>query len=429
MPGGKWLVPLIGCLLVSSAPLFVGLSHQYLVEPMQGLAVAWIFYVALASTRWPRLKTLSHLLTASSLALLAKVSTPPYCLLPGLMALFNLVCPRVAKADMPRRNPVLAGLEFAGGLSLCTMTALWYYYNARTVFTNASLSASGSVAELYGRHGAFGNKLLYWIGMTQVGLFTPNVFKLSAFLAVAGGAAWLYRIWMRTHRSLTAVDLLAAAAFAQVAGILSVCALSINEDSRFLLPLLPAVAVLVMWALAQLQSRAVVVAFLLVLAHQWGSVHAFTLGWIERTPDTSCWLIPVDRDSSHAQEVERLVRATAGEERSANRYNIVGVELRWLNFNTCNYYASQLRLQTRRLAYYTCLGYAEGDPAKAFARFKDFNSLYFITLEADHQPPPSEPLNRVARSVLERVSQDSDFVRVPFSSAHHILVFERRSPR
>src|SRR6266851_854097 len=43
----RWL-PAIGCLFVGSAPLFIGLSHQYFPEPLQNLAVLWIFYIALA---------------------------------------------------------------------------------------------------------------------------------------------------------------------------------------------------------------------------------------------------------------------------------------------------------------------------------------------------------------------------------------------
>src|ERR1700733_1451592 len=61
-----------GVAAAAGAQQFVGLSHQYLVEPLQCLAVAWIILIALRCHEWPRARTLIHLASSGLLGMLAK---------------------------------------------------------------------------------------------------------------------------------------------------------------------------------------------------------------------------------------------------------------------------------------------------------------------------------------------------------------------
>jgi len=81
------LVPLMGCLAMGSTSLFVALSHQYLAEPLQLLAVTWFVLIMSFAPKWSRAVTLSQLLAAIPVAMLAKASSPLYCVGPGLVAL------------------------------------------------------------------------------------------------------------------------------------------------------------------------------------------------------------------------------------------------------------------------------------------------------------------------------------------------------
>ena len=54
LSGHNRLVSIGGCLVVASAPLFVGMSHQYLAEPLQLLAVTWFVLIMSFAPKWPR---------------------------------------------------------------------------------------------------------------------------------------------------------------------------------------------------------------------------------------------------------------------------------------------------------------------------------------------------------------------------------------
>src|SRR5258707_33331 len=55
------LVANTGCLVIASAPLFVGMSLQYFVEPLQLLAVAWFVMIMSFAPEWNRATILSQL--------------------------------------------------------------------------------------------------------------------------------------------------------------------------------------------------------------------------------------------------------------------------------------------------------------------------------------------------------------------------------
>src|SRR5258707_652357 len=70
---GRASVALTCCLFVASTPLFVGMSHEYFVEPLQTLAAAWFILLMTFSRQWDRRVVAVQLLAATSLAMLAKV--------------------------------------------------------------------------------------------------------------------------------------------------------------------------------------------------------------------------------------------------------------------------------------------------------------------------------------------------------------------
>ena len=57
----------LGILICVSAPLFVALTHQYFVEPLQMFAVAYFYWLAARSFELNRLSITTHLLIAISL--------------------------------------------------------------------------------------------------------------------------------------------------------------------------------------------------------------------------------------------------------------------------------------------------------------------------------------------------------------------------
>src|SRR5207247_8284000 len=86
LTGGRFRPAAAAVAVMAAAPLFVGLSHYYFVEMMQTAAVGWFILLAAVAPRWSRSLTVSHLLLASAVAMLAKASSPLYCFAPGLAA-------------------------------------------------------------------------------------------------------------------------------------------------------------------------------------------------------------------------------------------------------------------------------------------------------------------------------------------------------
>jgi hypothetical protein len=414
------VVPLAGSVLVGAAPLFVGISHQYLTEPLQILGVAWVFYIAAAAPGWTRLQTLAHLTAAGSVAVLAKASSPCYCLLPGLLAASTLLRRRRAVGRVGWQRTVVHLAGFLAGLALVAATAAWYHKNGGLVRENAILCSTGWVAEHYGHKEAFARKLLFWVAGMREGLFTPHTFYSALLLTLAGLAACLVGRRSAEDRPLPRWgNVLALAAVFHVLLVLSIASLSIPEDTRYIVPLLPSVAVLTMWSLARIPGKEVGMALIALSLFQWGWVHGITLGSCEHA--FTSWLIRANPDPTAADEVTRIVARTSDE--AANwKYNIVGGELPWFSANAFSYYSAKHRLKTNRRAYYTSLGYAENDLGRALKRLEEFKIVYFISLDS---PYPADIQNLVSRPVADAVARDKHYVRLPHESKLGVVLWQR----
>ena len=85
---GSRKLALLGCLVLASTPIFIGVGKQFVVQPLQLFVVAWFVYiVARAREIGTRASILLHLTAASALAMLTMLSTPSFCAVLGLTAL------------------------------------------------------------------------------------------------------------------------------------------------------------------------------------------------------------------------------------------------------------------------------------------------------------------------------------------------------
>jgi hypothetical protein len=426
LPGRSRWLPAVGCLVMGSAPLFVGMSHQYFAEPVQNLAVVWVFVVALAGHSWTRLQALSQLTAASALAMLAKSSSPLYCLLPAVLALGMTALSRRGRPPFRWTRLARDLVCLGASLGLVWLTYRWYAKNLETMLVHVRESTTGTGALLYGSRGELGGKLTLWLSKLSYNLFLPPIFALVSLAGFAACAAGWVR---RRERGVTRFGALAAVSLLHVAGTLLALSLSINEEPRYLLPLLPSLVVLVLWVLARVPARPLAFGFVVLFAAQWATVHAMTLGWAPVPRTFSPWVLPVTLDPSQRDLVERVVEASSRDPALAGRYVLVGVDLPALNANTLNYHAEQMRRLTGRRSYFTGLGYAEDDPRAAWERMIRMNPIYFISLDEEHLPPPESPLapfNRVNRAILAKVRRDPDFVQEPFAPADGVVVFARK---
>jgi hypothetical protein len=416
---------IVGCFVVGSAPLFVAMSHQYLTEALQLLGVTYFYWIAAQSNTWPPIRTFGHLSLATGISLLAKASSPLYCVLPGVLAVYDMwktrhESTRTSLANWPEWIPLGAGLLTAIG------AAIWYRKNLAVLREFMVTASSGDIALDYGHKDTFLNKLHYWTGACQKSAMLPEVLLIVGAVCVAALAISSFPTSRRNCVSIRSarLNVLGALAVLQITLVLLVLSLNINEEQRYLLPLLPSVLVIVLWSAAATASPWAWATILCAAGWQWGTVHAQALGLISPRSDMSHWVRRLSTDHSQRDEVERAVRETCNS-RSEGRYNVVGVELPWFNYNTLAFYAAKHVLSGAPGCQYVYLGHAEMDLERAWGRLNYYRPVYFLSVAESAQPTPPDFLNQTSIAVLNRVRNDPEYVAQPIKS-EKVLIFANR---
>lgn len=420
----RFSVALAGVAVAAAAPLFVALSHQYVAEPLQLFGVAYFYFLAACSDTMRRETLIGHLLIATSTAMLAKVTSPLYCAFPGFLALATLI--GKFRGKRPPSEGCLhwkSGL-FMTGVILSLLCVIWYIRNFHLVLDFVRLASSSEIALQYGSRGTFQKKLITWLNASQTSLAFPAILAAIGLVLIAAVGIFLVRHRGRVSSRTSRLDLLAVASLLHILAVLAVFSMNINEETRYLLPLLPAVATILMWSLTQIRVPAIAMMTAGMLVVQWGFVCSQALGITARNPKLSYWLLPVNRDRQQMDEITAVIQATS-QPKDSGRYNISGVEIPWLNANSLAFYSAKAQLKSKHRCYYTSLGYAAQDIESAWTRMNAMNSLYFVSLSEAVSPEKPDFLNQLSIPVLHRIQRDPSFVPQAFESNLGILIYRR----
>lgn len=419
------LIPFAGVLFASGSQLFVGLSHQFFVEPLQALAVAWCFYVASRADDWPKSRTAVHLASALLLGVLAKTTTPLYCMVPTLYCGYLLVRRRSEwdlKAEWKLRSSRALVLGFG---ILGIVCCVWYLRNLASVWQHVR-DATGDLALDYGTRDSVFHKLIAWSQLMSPSFMSPYLsWGFLAAILIGGGLA-IYRFIRPPAHHRPNIQPLAVLSLIQVGLLLFIFSMNIIVDSRYMYALLPCVVILFMQTCVYV-PRTALVALIVLSSAQWVVVNRHSFVDTDRFADQSNWLVPIQRNSSQYEELSRVVRFTSD---LGDRYNIVGVQEPWLNDNSAAFFAAKERLKTGIRSNFTSLGYAEKDLNAAMRRIEELRTRYLITLSEQYQSTPPNFLNIVSLPVLEQVRRDSRFTPCRFPSKEGVVVFQfaPRSP-
>jgi hypothetical protein len=408
-PANPW-TPLVGVAFAAATQAFTGLSHQFLVEPLQALVVAWIVFVAAKCDDWPPARILVHLATATLLGFLAKLTTPVYC------ALFY---PYIAWKVIPR----LKSWEWRKELSINSsrilimlflialpLTAAWYALNAQSALQHARDSASGEIALAYGFRASLAQKLLVWTRLLGQLFLAPYLYPLALALLAAG-------LTLRRRASMFFLCL------AQIAIVLTAFSSADAVEARYLYALIVYLAIAATILCLRMPRTAWILVVLALCVGQWTLVNAVALGATLHLHNPSHLNVAAHPDAAQYNELTRIVELTSN---ATGRYNVVGVEEPWLNANAASFFAAKNRLATGIRSYYTSLGYAEKDVAVALKRLDDLNTHYLITLDEQHQKEVAPNfLNVISLPVLQAIRQDPRYRQLDFPSASGVVIFER----
>ena len=412
------LIAVSGVLFAGGAQLFVGLSHQFFVEPLQAVAVAWAFLVALKAPEWPKSRTLLHLAANLAFGLLVKASTPAYCWLPWIYCLLILLR---KPSDIPFFSEWKSRSFRAFSIVTCAsvlLCILWYSRHLSAVWQHVRDSSSGQVALDYGARDTIFHKLGIWIPIVGQSFFSPYL-GWACLIALGVAAVSVSRRGLSRWKQAFRLPPIMVLSIVQIASLLLLFSINIGVDSRYVYAMLPCLAIVFMKICAALPRKAIV-AMLLLCSVRWAVVNhaSFASGMeIENQLD---WLYQPHRDHTDFDELTRVVHLTSN---PADRNNMVAVEYPWLNANSAGFFAAKDRLITGVRSAYISVGYGQKDLDAAMRRIEDFRVSHIITVARDSQDSSPNFLNLVSRAVLERIERDDRFTRLPMVSKNGILVF------
>jgi hypothetical protein len=423
-------MPIIASIATASAPLFVGLTTQYFPEPLQLFDVTYLYWIAVKAPELSSVRICLHLLFATGLAMASKATSPIYCLLPGGLALYYALRNRDSNGSFHCFRSVRSQVVLILTLSVFGSTALWYFKNFSAVREFVRLASTSEVAMDYGRKDAFINKVQYWMIAIQKNVVMPEVLVLLSVTAFVGivtvlvryssGNVSLRRIFLRlSHRNVVTV-----LALVHIIFVIGLFSLNVNEENRYLLPLLPSLVIIFLLAISFVRSNFGRIIIIALLVGQWSFSHSQALGFVPPSYKISHWVLPYKQDKLVMNEIEKLVTYTSYSG-CKKCLNVVGVEFPWLNLNSLSFYSAKARLQNAPRCYYTYLGHAEKDPDQAWDRLLAIDSVYFLSVDEQSQPQPPDFLNRVSIPLLKRVRSDMKFIQEPFKSNMGVVIFRK----
>lgn len=431
LTNGNVLAAMLGCLVVISAPLFGYLSHHYLVEPLQTLVVAWFILIMSYAPSWSRAFTLSQLAVASTAAMLAKTSTPLYCLLPGLIGLNATFSLKPTPELWGWREPrTLITLSLALPLALATFG--WYYLNFSLVSAHVSAASSGPIAAVWGKEDVFLNSFRFWLGSLEQHFFLAETFQLIILIVTLGLICYL----INAEQRLKYLSLCSLTAILQVILVLAVFSLNANREGRYMLALLPYFAVLAAWGVAQINHKGAAILAVGLLSVQWLAISTEMLGIAHLPTNTDRYFVTVDTQGKNNEILQQVVNITCKKNVIDPHSSIIAIDLGlwgdWLAPFPATYVAMRDRgIKEASYCQYRYLG----DGFFGNTAINTWNNIlsnkphYIVTVDPTLYPPSETTVNQSLKPgnfafILEKIRSSGLFEEQrPISVEKGILVF------
>jgi 4-amino-4-deoxy-L-arabinose transferase-like glycosyltransferase len=414
------LTSLAAAAFIGATPIFIAMNHQYLVEPLQTLAVALSFLLALCARDMSRVALFVALCAVTALAMAAKSTSPLYCTLPLVFAASVLVTHRsVPPAGWLRALGVPLVLLAVFGLALVIN---WYATHFSTMLENARQSTVGSLALSYGTRGDFPAKLSYWISAFASALFFPSLLVLLAAGLTACAVMVSRRQAATDVSSSAAVGLVVGAAALHLAAAFIAYSVQINEDPRFLEPLLPATAILLAWFCSRRWLFAAPGALLASALAQFLLAYGYALGLSPKAADHP-YLLVVERDDTKRRQLQMAVELTCDAGRPYD-VNLVGVQYAWLSASSANFYAVVAH-GGRAVCRYISLELPGEAPDTALRKLHQLAHQYYVSVVPEKMPSPPDFVNLASAEAFAKVAHSADWEHVR-TIDHTIVIFRSK---
>jgi hypothetical protein len=421
---------LSGVMVCAGSGLFIGLTHQYLVETVQCLAAAAAMSVALDAEKRSRAKTAALVIGVAALSFLSKASSMTF--------LLPMLCYIAAATWITRRKirPAVRPGDMAwlaGAIGIAGLAVTWYAVHWQSMVQHFIEATTADFALHWGSPVNLPVKLSYWFGGFRT--------SLSPFVIVAAGMgsvvlAALVIAFNRFRGRLPAEwaeasvadgTLFVLATAGTIVATIFAFSLQINEDIRFLIPLMPMMAVLVAWSLATIRNRAVARIGFCGLALNVAVNHALSFGFALSGIAAAPHLVPIERNAATdaAALLTEAIHSTCHTTDAGPR--LIVVNYATLNVNTINFYAAKESYATGFRCFYTTYNSFDPDLQHALGAIDFIAPAYIVTVAPEQQTWDSQRpdfANRTSRPVTEHLAHDPRY-RLESSPGRYIQVYHR----
>jgi len=398
------LAGLVALLSLSAGPMFIGLPNELFVEPLQCLLVIVIFYILerMSSCNSPLQMTrlLVTLITFGFLGLAAKITTPLYVLFPALAVLSMLIYQ--GKWRLLIKGFRLYLTSSYGHFLLClvviALIVSWYVIHLDAVISFAKGASSGSNAELYASHTQFQAKLQHWLKFSESAYFGNTIARgLELFVLSVLLVALFF------NNGFNRVTFLAIAFLVQVVFTILFFSTQINEETRYLLPLMPSMSVFI--ALSFYSIRGFKVPVLLVSALVFlgaTGFHRFANVGLYKEAHWIPWIKDIRDDRGYIERTRFIIGETCHSPEDSGP-TMLGVNQFHLNYQSVLFYRDWDMKKWQEGCKYSVIG-MNNDINFHLKKFERLQPEYFITYKQDvldsmQKDPWNQAVDKVGRLI------------------------------
>jgi hypothetical protein len=419
---------LAGIMVCGGSGLFIGLTHEYLVEMTQCFTAALMMVVGWTAEKRSPTRTLALALAVVALSFLAKSSSMTF-VLPMLtyISVALWASPRNARPALQRMDVLL----LLGAVLIAVLAATWYAVHWQIMAPHFVDATTADFALHWGSPVNLRFKLSYW-GRWFLKSLSPFPILSACMLTTVAMALVIsiIRLFKRppgewAKGSVEDGTMFALALAGTVIATIFVFSLQINEDVRFLLPLMPMTGVLIAWSLSIIRIRMVGQIFFVALAINAAINHAYAHGRDPFHIAAAPYLRQVDRNTTAKDLLTETVRSTCGQQ-SVNRPNLIVVSYATLNVNSINFYSEKESYISGHRCSYTSYNSFDPDVQHALEVIRAVRPAYIVTVAPERQPLP-DFANMASRPVTEHLALDPRY-RLVSDSGSYVLIYREVDP-
>jgi hypothetical protein len=423
--GANGLSRLAAVMVCAGSGLFIGLTHQYLVEMMQCFAAASTIAIAWRVEKRSAVRTLASVLAAVALSFLSKSSSMIFVLpMLAYIAIALWITRRKARPAFGRADAML----LLGAGLIAVLAAAWYAIHWKAMVDHFVEATTDDFALHWGSPVNLPVKLSFWVGCFIKSLSQFSILS-SGLVAMVAAALTIsiVRLLKRpagewAEASIADGTLFALVLAGTIMATIFVFSLQINEDVRYIISMMPFVSVLVGWSLVIIVNRLVGQVLLGALATNVATGHAYAHRFNLFHIAPINYLLPVERNDSDRALLVETVRRTC-HRKDVNRPNLVVVSDVTLNMNSANFYSGKDSYTTGNRCFYVTYNSFDPDVRHALDAINTVAPAYIVTFTPDKAVFP-DYANVVSRPVTEHLAADPHY-RLESAVGSYILVYHR----